>query len=276
MLWSCASFSLMNVFIRVGAGELPTTVMVMLRNLITVLILLPLMLRHEARLLRTSRLKDHFWRATVGTVGMQSWFYCVSRLPLNQATALSFTTPLFLTLFAVLFLREKADRKRWLALLTGFIGTLVILQPSTQDFQWISLLVVFATAIWAVAGMLVKSLSGTEPALRVVFFMAFFMCLWSLPLAMLNWQAPSNHGWLLVLAISLCSISMHTSQVKAYALVPVVKLMPYDFTRLIFTAFFAWAAFGEVSVLNSWLGAAIIICAAAYSARRDAKAATFD
>ncbi|PZP86285.1 MAG: hypothetical protein DI582_03410 [Azospirillum brasilense] len=130
-----------------------------------------------------------------------------------------------------------------------------------------------ATTGWAVAGMLVKSLSRTEPALRIVFYMNFFMLLWALPLGIYHWQWPSLHSWAVLLLIAVCSIIMHFSMAKAYFLVPVVKLMPYDFMRLIYTAIFSYFLFGEASSWHTWLGAAIIVGSAVFIARRDAKVA---
>lgn len=273
MVASTAAFSAMNVCIREASGELHTTVIVCLRNALSLAILLPLALRHGVGMLHTKRLGSHFWRATVGSIGMQCWFYSVATLPLNHATALSFTAPLFTSLFAVLILKENASPARWAALLAGFLGTLVILRPDPQDFELNSLVVMFTTSIWAVAGMLVKSLTRTEPPIRIITYMAFFMFLWSLPLAIPHWTMPSTKAWGLMVLIALFSSMAHGALVKAYSLANVVELMPFDFLRLIFTAIFAYVVFHETSDPYTWLGAAIIIGSAVYIARRDAKAA---
>lgn len=273
MILSTASFSAMNVCIREASGELHTTVIVAIRNFLAVLILLPFMLRGGRAMFRTARIKSHFWRALIGLVGMQTWFYCISTLPLNHATALSFTAPLFTSLFAVLFLKEHAGAARWAALAAGFLGTLVILRPDPADFEWQSLTVMLATSMWAVAGMLVKSLTRTEPPLRIIFYMALFMFVFAVPFALPHWQWPDGRLWMLLGAIAVFSTFAHWSLVKAYSLARVVQIMPFDFTRLVFTALFAYLAFGETSDLMTWLGAAIIVASAVAIARRDAKAA---
>lgn len=273
MLISTAGFSAMNVGVSAISGELHPTLIVTLRNALTLALLLPVVLRNRAALIRTKRLGSHFSRASVGAIGMITWTYCLAIMPVNQATALSYTAPLFTTLFAVLILKEKANASRWLGLLAGFCGALIIIRPSTGSFEWSSLLVMLATTGWAVAGMLVKSLSRTEPALRIVFYMNFFMLLWALPLGIYHWQWPSLHSWAVLLLIAVCSIIMHFSMAKAYFLVPVVKLMPYDFMRLIYTAILSYLLFDEASSWHTWLGAAIIVGSAVFIARRDAKVA---
>lgn len=273
MLASTCAFSAMSVCIREASAGLHTTVIVAARNGIALLLLAPFVLHRGVGMLKTQRLGSHFWRATIGIIGMQCWFYCVATMPLNHVTALSFTAPLFTTLFAVLFLKEHAGGARWAALLAGFMGTLVILQPDPNDFDWSSLIVMFTTSTWALAGMLVKSLTRTEPPLRIIFYMALFMFLWALPPAVMHWENPSPRLWFALFMVAVLSTAAHWALVKSYALAGVVQIMPFDFMRLVWTALFAWMVFGEVSDLNTWLGAAIIIGSAVFIARRDAKAA---
>ena len=274
MLVSTAGFSLMSVGVRLVAPELSPTLIVTLRNALTVLLLLPLALRHRGALIRTQRLKDHVWRGALGAVGMITWTYCLTMIPLAHATALSFTAPLFSTVFAMVFLKEQANLTRWLALLAGFGGTLIILNPTLHDFAWEDLLVMFATSSWAITGLFVKSLSRTEPPLRMVFYMNLFMFLVTLPFGLVHWQMPSLHAWWVLFFVACSSVMMHFSMAKAFSMARVVTLMPLDFTRLVYTSILAYFIFGETSSPRIWLGAAIIIASAAFMAHRDAKAAS--
>lgn len=266
---STAAFSAMNVGVRLASPELHATVIVTLRNLLTLVLVLPFVYRTRGGLLRTERLGAHAWRGCIGAIGMMTWTYALTIMPLTHATALSFTAPLFVTLFAILFLGEYADRGRLLALITGFCGTLVILRPSIEGFEWNALIVMFATSAWAVTSLFVKSLSRTEPALRMVFYMNFFMFLMAVPFGIMHWQWPSFYGWGVLLFIAASSLVMHFTMAKAYSLAPVVTLMPFDFTRLIITAFLAYLIFDETSDPLTWVGAAIIVASAALTARRD-------
>jgi drug/metabolite transporter (DMT)-like permease len=276
MMISTAGFSAMSVGVRLGALELNATLIVTLRNLITLLMLLPWALRDRAALIRTTRIRAHAWRGILGSVGMITWTYCLTIMPLAHATALSFTAPLFATLFAILFLKEKATRARIIALIIGFLGTLIILRPNPEQFEWNSLIVMFATSAWAITGLFVKSLSRTEPPMRMVFYMNFFMFLVALPFGLIHWQWPSAYGWAILFFIACCSITMHFSMAKAYALAPLVTLLPLDFMRLVYTSIFAYVIFGETSDFITWAGAAIIIASTAIIARRDAKALNLD
>lgn len=266
MIASTACFSLMNVFIREVSMQMHTTQIVFLRNFLCIFLLFPFMIYANIGF-KTEHLRAHFWRATVGIIGMETWFYSISILPLNQATALSYTAPLFTTLFAIFYLKERGSIARWLALIIGFIGAMIILHPTPAHFDERALIVLFATSMWAVAGMMVKTLTRTEPALRIVFIMSVFMSLWALPLALYHWHNPSLHLWGLVLVIATASVGAQWCLAKAYSLADVSSLTPYDFGRLIFTSFFAYIAFGETSDINTWIGASIIVASAAFIAR---------
>lgn len=270
MIASTGFFSLMNVFTRMATFNMHITQIVFLRNLFSVALLLPWVLKHGSIILHTTRAKDHFWRGTIGVIGMHLWFYSIATLPLNHATALSFTAPIFMTIFAIVFLGEKVGIHRWSAIVVGFIGAMVIIRPNPDDMQWNSFVVFIATSFWATAGMLVKSLTKTEPTNRIVFYMSLVMASWSLPLALWHWQAPTPEQLWLILGIALTSTISHICLVQAYSRVDVVVLMPFDFFRLIFTALFTYVAFGEVADRWTWGGAAIIVSSAAYIARREA------
>jgi drug/metabolite transporter (DMT)-like permease len=272
ILISTTAFSLMSAGVRLISAELHASVIVTLRNLLTLALLLPWALYHGRTALRSTRIGTHAWRGIIGGVGMLTWTYALTIMPLAHATALSFTAPLFVTLFAILFLKEAGGLARWAALMVGFGGTLVILRPSVDGFDWNALIVIFATASWAVTSIFVKSLSRTEPPLRMVFYMNLFMLIVSLPFGIAQWQMPSPHAWAILAGMGFFSLIMHFSMARAYSLAPITTLMPFDFTRLITTAILAYLLFGETSDAWTWLGASLIIGSAVFSARRDAKA----
>jgi drug/metabolite transporter (DMT)-like permease len=115
MLFSMAFFSGMNVAIRVASHEMESTYLVFLRNVCSIglVFLWTAGLQRGRPQFPTMRLSGHFWRATIGIAAMEMWFHAISLLPLTLATALSFTTPIFSTIIAIVFLGEKAGLRRW-------------------------------------------------------------------------------------------------------------------------------------------------------------------
>lgn len=264
-------FSLMNSFIRIVSETMHSSLIVSWRNILALVMLMPVVAYQGFGMVRTERLPGHFWRGLVGMFGMQLWTYCITTIDLSVATALSFTAPLFACLFAVIFLREQADKFRWLALLAGFGGTLIIIRPGMGDFNGVSFLVLFTTSLWATTGLMVKSLTRTEPPLRIVFLMTVFMTVFSIPFAAHVFRLPTAHEMLLLFGVASASLAAHFLQVKAYSMATVVSLMPFDFTRLLFTSVFAYLFFSETLDETTFIGSMVVLISAISIARRDAR-----
>lgn len=274
MLASMALFSVMNITIRVLAHTMPSTQMVLLRNICSLLLIVLWEMLRQRRIpaFHTLRMRGHFWRASFGIVAMELWFHAITLLPITLATALSFSTPIFSTICAILFLGERAGIRRWGAIFTGFVGMLIILRPGTGDIGPDALFVIASSMMMAVAGVMVKTLTRTEPPETIVFYMALFMVPWSLPLAIPNWQPFGAHEAWLVLLVSFFSTSAHLLLARAYIRADMVMLMPFDFSRLVFTAIAAYALFGEVIDLPTVIGSLVIVASTVYIAHREARA----
>ncbi len=271
MLCVGLSFAVMNVLISSMSGHLPPSQMVFLRNLFGVLIMFPIVLAHGWRNVRTQRISRHFWRAFIGILAMETWFVSLTEVPVNEATALSFTSPLFATLFAVLLLNESIGVRRILALAIGFAGVIIILRPDTESFDYHAVLVLFSSAAMALAGVVVKSLSATDPPWRIVTIMACFMSLLSAPLGLWHWQPMSLPDVVTLFFIALTSTLAQLAMASAFRHAPVVLLMPFDFMRLVFTAIFAYIFFGQMIDDTTLLGALVIFTSAVFIAWREAQ-----
>lgn len=273
MLAAMASFSAMNTLIRMASDSLHSTEIVLLRNLFSLLLIIlwQFALHRGVSKLRTKRIGNHFWRASVGFVAMELWFYAVTLMPLTLATALSFSTPIFATIFAILFLGEKAGIRRWSAIGIGFIGMMIILRPGTGDIGPHALFVLASSAMMAVASILVKTLTRTETPETIVFYMALFMVPWSVLPVIGHWQEPTGRQLELAFAIALFSTISHLMLTRAYIRADMVMLMPFDFTRLIFTALFAYACFGEMLDMPTIAGSLLIVGSTVYIAHREAR-----
>jgi drug/metabolite transporter (DMT)-like permease len=273
MLASMFAFATMSATVRLLSAGLPSTEIVFLRNAWSVLLIVlwTWALQRRRPDFSTLRLRSHFWRAGVGFLSMQLWFYALSVMPLNLATALSFTTPIFATIFAIVFLREKAGVRRWSAIAIGFTGMLVMLHPGDQGLPVSALIVLASSALMAWAGILVKSLTHTEAPETIVFYMSFFMLILSVPPAMMHWQPVDSYQLWLAFLIALFSTIAHLLLTRAYVRAEMVMLMPFDFTRLIFAAIYAHVLFNETLDAHTLAGGFIIVASTVYIAHREAK-----
>ena len=272
MTLSMALFASMSSVIRLLSAEMHPAQMVFLRNILGLLIAVAWAAGLQRGLPKfpTARMGQHFWRATVGVVSMELWFYCLSILPLTLATALSFTTPIFSTIFAILFLGERAGIRRWSAVVIGFMGTLVILRPDLGGIPPTALFVLVSSALMAIVGVLIKTLTRTEPPETIVFYMALFMTPWSAIPAAMHWQDVTPYQFWLVFIIAFLSTAAHLMLARALARADMVVLMPIDFTRLIFISFFAYVMFGETLTASTLWGSLLIVGSAVYIAHREA------
>jgi drug/metabolite transporter (DMT)-like permease len=273
MLISMALFSAMNACIRLLAPEMHSTQMVLLRNIMSLVLIIiwQIVLHHGLPRFPTTRLTGHFWRATIGIGAMELWFYSITLLPLTLATALSFTTPIFSTIIAIMFLREKAGIRRWCAIMIGFIGMLIILRPGVSDISGDALFVIGSSLMMGIAGVLVKTLTRTEPPETIVFYMALFMIPWAMIPGILHWQPVSVHALGLIFLIAFFSTAAHLLMARAYMRADMVMLMPFDFSRLVFTAILAYFLFNETMDIPTITGALIITASSVYIAHREAK-----
>src|SRR6185312_4747858 len=128
-------FGLMVVAIRLASASLHTFEIAFFRNFFGLIAALPLLLRHGPGLLRTTQFPKYLFRCLIGICSMIAGFWAIGHLPLAQAVSLSYSTPLFVTIAAVVFLHENVRMRRWSAVVIGFIGVLVIVQPGSAGFS---------------------------------------------------------------------------------------------------------------------------------------------
>ncbi len=271
MLFACACFSGMNGVVRHLAQDLPIFVVVFFRSLFGLLAMLPFLLRPGLASLRMTRPRLHVLRAVIGLVAMGCWFYALAHMPLAEATALSFTMPLFASIAAVLVLGEVMRVRRWTAIAVGFAGAMIILRPGFAAVTDATLLVLFSALLMAVSQTVVKILSRDEHANAIVFWLAFLMTPASLVPALFVWETPGAAHFAWLAALGVVATVGHQCMVRALASTDATAIYPFDFTRLIFAALIGLAAFGEVPDPWTLVGAAVIMASSIYVVRREAQ-----
>ena len=271
MVTSCACFSSMTALIRHLTEGMHPFEVGFFRNLFGLVFVLPWMWRGGLANLRTRRIALHGLRAVISLGALMCWFTAVSLMPIAEVTALSFTTPLFATVGAALFLHEVVRARRWLATAVGFAGAMIILRPGVEAITLPAVLALAASAFIAVSVLLVKSLSRTDSAATIVFYMALMTTPLSLVPALFYWTAPAPETWAWLAALGLLATLAHLTLVRAFAAGDASAVLPFDFSRLIFVALLGYVFFAEKPDLWTWIGAAVIFGATLYSARHEAR-----
>jgi drug/metabolite transporter (DMT)-like permease len=269
MLFSTILFGLMAVTIRLASKTQHPFEIAFFRNLFGLLFTLPLLFKHGPGLLKTNKLPLYLLRCVIGTIGMLAGFWAIVHLPLAQAVAISYSTPLFVTLGAVWILGETVRVRRWTAVIVGFIGVIILLHPDAEAFSAASLVALLAALMSASVAISIKFLTRSEsPDAIVVYTTALWVPLSLLP-ALMFWQMPSGITWLWLLLAGLFGTLAHLCWTRALQSGDASTLTPISFMQVLVVAVFGWWLFGERVDRYTLIGALIIFASNVYLAHRE-------
>jgi drug/metabolite transporter (DMT)-like permease len=271
MLGAVSAFAAMDALIKWVGQTLDPLQIAFFRCIFGGVFVLPFALRHGPQAVRTHRWGGHLGRALIGYTAMVLGFYAVTHLPLADATALSFTRPLFMIVLAVLFLGEQVRWRRWSATGIGFLGVLVMARPGHGGFDHAALVAIAATLFVAGVGVMLKRLSATERPETIIFYFTITSSLMALGPALYVWRPP---GWidvaLMAVMGALGSLGQYLS-IRAYRIAEATAVDPVDYARLLLATGFGFAVFGELPDAWTLLGALIIVGSTLYITRREAR-----
>lgn len=270
MLLSCFLSAIMATITKYVAGSLPPLQMVFFRNLFAVMCLVPWALTAGLPHMRAAKVRLYFSRSLSSLFAMSMFFFALSKVALTSAIALTFTVPIFTTLFAGIFLHEKVSIQKWLALFVGFSGVIIVLRPGHEYFDFAMLFVVAATVFWAISNILIKKLSQSEHPRAMVFIMMVLMTPLTLPGALYDWQQVTKEQLFWLFILGLVTNEAQFCMNKAYKHVAMSTVMPIDFTRLIFTSIFAYGFFSEIIDVWTLFGSIVIFGSALYVVQHEA------
>ena len=231
-----------------------------------------LALLRQTALLRTKRLKSHGMRAAMGITGMLFTYGAVLLLPLAEATTLGFSAPFFAVLLAVVLFKERVGKYRSLAVVLGFAGVLVVMQPGGSAdgvSLWGVTVALIAAFMVALISFQIQDLNKTESPWSIVFW---FTAL-SLPVLLVAlpffWAEHSTWAWSLIFATAvmggIVQILLTTS--LRFGSAAVILLM--DYTSLLWATWYGYTIFDRAAPTTLWLGAPLIIIAGALIAYRE-------
>ena len=258
---SCLFFSILGGLIKYLGLMFHPFEQAFFRNFLSLLFFIPLMFISQSNPFNSLRKKFLFWRSLFGGVTMLLLFWSYTLIPLSQAMTISFTTPLFMFIGSIILFKEKASSLSILTLIFGFILTIIVLRPdlTIQFGTWVALL---AALTHAVAGLMVKDLTKTEPVFTIMFFMVFFMTPFTLIPAIPVWKTPVEiHHWILLLSLAVFGTLGNFFWTKAISLSKMTNIIPFDFSKLIFATLIGFFFFNEkIDLITFFCGSGLIIC----------------
>ena len=263
--------AVMHTLVRHLGQELPIWEVVFFRNLFGLLVVMPLVLREGVGKLISKKPLWHVGRSFIGIAAMWMWFYSLSVVPIAEATALSFTSVIFGSIAAAIFLGERMRLRRWSAVLVGFLGAMVILRPGFQDLSAGMVMVLTSSIFWALGVILIKHLSRWDSVVCIVALNQILLTGISAIPAYLVWVPLSLQQLGLLLCVGACATFGNIARATAFKWGEASAVFPVDFSRLLWAAALGYFVFAEVPDLWTWAGGLIIFSSTAYITFREAQ-----
>jgi drug/metabolite transporter (DMT)-like permease len=269
-LWIVAGtllFSLNDAAVKFLGKSMTPFEIVWVRYALGLVFLSPVFVRVGWSGLKTQRLGFHIARAVVACTAQVAAYFALIELMLADATAISFSRPLFQTALAVLILGEIVGRRRWWATAIGFVGVLIMVRPGMAGFQTMSIAAVGAALLFGYSLILIRQLARTEPTPRILFYYHLLGAIFFAAPAMHDWVTPDwTQAGLLLLVGALTTGAMWCF-VRGYTLGEASFIGPIEYVRLVYAALIGYFVFAELPDAWTTAGAAIIVASTLYIAR---------
>ena len=251
--------------------EYSSAQLVFLRAATGLVLIAPWVLRSVKEFRGLDRLPLHSFRVLASTIALTTSFFAIARLPLALVTAINFTRPILTMVLAVIFLKEMIGPRRWIAAAIAFAGVIIAVNPGSVPFSWglpaIALTVFSGTA----AVILTRKLTDVPVVVMMTFYTGGLAVLIS-PLAVLTWVPVQADHVAPLLAIGLCAQCAQFCFLHAHRHAAAAFLAILSYLSLPISAGVGFFVFGESLGLQFLLGAALIVCASAWTSWRQRRA----
>jgi S-adenosylmethionine uptake transporter len=221
--------------------------------------LLPVMLYQGKSAFITHRWILHFFRGLCIFLAISLWSQGIKTVPIATATIMSFTVPIFVLVFAPIFLRERVTWPIWLATLGGFVGILLVLQPNSNNFNQGVVFFIIAAMLFGLLDILNKKYVTQEPMLCMLFYSTLVAMVLVVYPAMRVWQTPSSYELMWLFILGLGSNLILYFLLRAFTLTSASSLAPVRYLELLISMVIGYIFFHELPNSYTYLGAAVII-----------------
>jgi len=259
----------MALMIKLLGQRLHITQILLVRQIGMVIMVAPAILRNFPGSLRTTRPGLQLIRVLCALVAMLFGFTAIIHMPLADATAIFFAKSFFVTVFAVLFLAETVGVYRWSAVLIGFVGVMIMLQPGTDNFSIYGLASLAGAAGAAAVMILLRLLSRSDSTDTIMTYGALGVGLVMIIPGIYFWQQATASEWLLLTAVAVVSYFGQKCNIFAYKHGEASLLASLDYVRLLWATLFGFLIFDQLPGMSTWVGAVIVVAAAIFTIYRE-------
>jgi len=258
-----------TVLVRYVGTRMPAPEAAFIRYVVGTLILAPVLFRIVRGSTKVTAWKTLLVRGVVHGLGVCLWFFAMARIPIAEVTALSYLTPVLMTIGAALFFGEKLYTRRILAIVFGLIGVFIILRPGFSSISIGQVAQLFTAPLFAASILITKKLTDTDELSVIVASLSIICSVTLLPLALLNWVNPNLIELGLLSLTAILATAGHFTLTKAITLAPISVIQPVTFLQLLWATLFGVWLFGESIDKYVVLGGTILVVSISYIAHRE-------
>ena len=269
MFISICAFSLMDIIVK-WSVDYPIGQVLFFRGFFGIIFYFFVIPRERLHnFYRTKRAGLHFLRCISGLIALVSIFIALRELPLATVVSISFAAPIFTTIFSIFLLSEKVGIYRWLAVLVGFVGILIITEPGISELNIYYIFpIIFCLGLSYVA-ITIRQLSSTEPVWLISFYFSLSITLLSFLTIPQGWVMPSLKDFILLSFVGIFGgvANLWLSQSYKYAEVSLVT--PLKYLALVFAIIFGYFIWNEIPTIKTLIGALLVIISTLIIFRRE-------
>ena len=264
-------FALTDVVVKSLGRTLHPFELALFRYAIGFVMLAPVFMHMGWMQIQTQHIGLHLTRLVIACTAQIGLFVAVIHLKLADATAIMFSKPLFTTIVAVILLSEIVRARRWAATMIGFAGVIIMIRPGAATMDPVVLIAVGAALTLAIANVIIRIMSKTEPPNRILFYYHLGGIVIFAGPAIWMWQTPVGIEWFLLFLIGFLTTLGMICYVRAFSAGEANAVGPIEYIRLIYAGLLGYFLFSEVPDLWTVLGGAIIVACSLYIAKDEAR-----
>jgi drug/metabolite transporter (DMT)-like permease len=239
-----------------------------MRQFFTTLALLPFLLRSPLAL-RTKRPLVQIGRGLCMFCSSILFIFGLSHLPIADASAIGFVSPLLVTALSIPLLGEKVGIRRWSAVIVGFTGVMIVVRPGTGAFDPAALYPLASAAAWALGLILTRIMRNSDQVLTTIFYSTLVGLVIGGAALPFVWRTPDLAGLGLMAAMGLLSTISQTLLISAFARAAASILAPFSYSQMVWSTLIGYFVFATLPDALTWIGAAIVIASGIYTLRRE-------
>jgi len=269
MFLSVCTFSVMDLLVK-WSSDYPTGEVLFFRGFFGLLPTYFLIPKNKLKTFyTTTRSKEHLFRCLMGLMALIAIVVALRELPLAVVVSLSYAAPLFITVLSIFLLSEKVGIFRWLAVLIGFIGVIIIAEPGFKGMNYLYFLPLIFCIGMAFVTITIRKLSTTEPIWLISIFFTITISIAGLATIPMGWVMPNLQDFILLALIGVTGGSANLFLTQSYKLSEVSLVAPLKYLALIFAIIFGYLIWNETPTIKTLIGASLVIFASLIIFKRE-------